>query len=89
MDEILDFSCGQNHTVAIDGRKRLFSWGFGGYGRLGHAEPKDEFVPRLIKFFDSQSRGVKSVYCGSSYTLAINDYGNVCECIFGGVVRTW
>lgn len=76
VDEILDFSCGTNHTVAIDGRKRLFSWGFGGYGRLGHAEPKDEFVPRLIKFFDSQSKGVKSVYCGSSYTLAINDLGN-------------
>lgn len=82
MDEILDFSCGQNHTVAIDGRKRLFSWGFGGYGRLGHAEPKDEFVPRLIKFFDSQSRGVKSVYCGSSYTLAINDYGTLLNRLF-------
>ncbi|EEB12098.1 conserved hypothetical protein [Pediculus humanus corporis] len=86
VDEILDFSCGQNHTVAIDGRKRLFSWGFGGYGRLGHAEPKDEFVPRLIKFFDSQSRGVKSVYCGSSYTLAINDYGAVY--LFGQTKRT-
>ncbi|KAL0277372.1 UNVERIFIED_CONTAM: hypothetical protein PYX00_004688 [Menopon gallinae] len=86
VDEILDFSCGQNHTVAIDGRKRLFSWGFGGYGRLGHAEPKDEFVPRLIKFFDTQSRGVKSVYCGSSYTVAINDFGAVY--LFGLTKRT-
>lgn len=42
--EIVDFACGQNHTVAIDSKKRAFSWGFGGYGRLGHNEPKDEMV---------------------------------------------
>ncbi|KAK3912807.1 Protein RCC2-like protein [Frankliniella fusca] len=75
VDEIRDFSCGTNHTCAIDSRKRLFSWGFGGIGRLGHAEQRDEFVPRLIKFFDSQNRGVRNVWCGSSYSLAINDFG--------------
>lgn len=48
--EIVDFSCGQNHTVAIDGKKRAFSWGFGGFGRLGHAEPKDEMVCTTIRF---------------------------------------
>ncbi|XP_026463630.1 protein RCC2 homolog [Ctenocephalides felis] len=75
--QIVDFSCGTNHTVAIDSQKRCFSWGFGGFGRLGHAEPKDEFVPRLIKYFDSQSRGVRSVYCGGQYSLAINDLGQL------------
>lgn len=46
--EIVDFSCGQNHTVAIDSKKRVYSWGFGGYGRLGHAEPKDEYVSTFL-----------------------------------------
>uniref|UniRef100_A0A1B0CHF5 RCC1-like domain-containing protein n=1 Tax=Lutzomyia longipalpis TaxID=7200 RepID=A0A1B0CHF5_LUTLO len=73
--QIVDFSCGNNHTVAIDTQKRAYSWGFGGLGRLGHAEQKDEMVPRLIKLFDSQNRGVRSVYCGSSYSLAVNDIG--------------
>lgn len=62
--------------VAVDAKKRAFSWGWGGLGRLGHAEQKDELVPRLIKFFDTQSRGVRSVHCGSSYSLAINEHGN-------------
>ncbi|KAJ1525422.1 hypothetical protein ONE63_010236 [Megalurothrips usitatus] len=75
VDEIRDFSCGTNHTCAIDSKKRLFSWGFGGIGRLGHAEQRDELVPRLIKFFDSQNRGVRGVWCGSSYSLAVNDFG--------------
>nr|CAH7730683.1 unnamed protein product [Callosobruchus chinensis] len=77
VQQIVDFSCGQNHTVAIDSKKRAFSWGFGGFGRLGHAEQKDEMVPRLIKYFDSQSRGVRSVHCGSTYSLAITEYNGL------------
>ncbi|XP_018319539.1 protein RCC2 homolog [Agrilus planipennis] len=77
VSEIVDFSCGQNHTVAIDSKKRAFSWGFGGFGRLGHAEPKDEYVPRLIKYFDSQSRGLRSVTCGSTFSLAVTDIGGL------------
>lgn len=41
----------------------------------GHNEPKDEMVPRMMKFFDSSSRGVRSVSCGATYSLAINDIG--------------
>ncbi|XP_017785225.1 PREDICTED: protein RCC2 homolog [Nicrophorus vespilloides] len=84
--EIVDFSCGQNHTVAIDSKKRAFSWGFGGFGRLGHAEQKDEMVPRLIKYFDTQSRGVRSVNCGSTYSLTLTDIGALF--MFGQTKRT-
>ncbi|KAL1513895.1 hypothetical protein ABEB36_003235 [Hypothenemus hampei] len=84
--EIVDFSCGPNHTVAIDSRKRAYSWGFGGFGRLGHAEQKDEMVPRLIKYFDSQSRGVRSVHCGSTFTLAVTEFNGLF--MFGQTKRT-
>ncbi|XP_039763322.1 protein RCC2 homolog [Pararge aegeria] len=83
---IVDFSCGNNHTVAIDSSKRAFSWGFGGFGRLGHAEQKDESVPRLIKYFDSQARGVRSVHCGATYSLAVNELGALF--MFGQTKRT-
>lgn len=73
--QIVDFACGNNHTVAVDSKRRVYSWGFGGFGRLGHAEQKDEMVPRLIKYFDTQGRGVRSVHCGSTYSLAVNDIG--------------
>ncbi|XP_037959900.1 protein RCC2 homolog [Teleopsis dalmanni] len=73
--QIVDFACGNNHTVAIDSKKRVYSWGFGGFGRLGHAEPKDEMVPRLIKFFDIHGRGARNVYCGSTFSLIVNEFG--------------
>jgi hypothetical protein len=40
---------------------QAYSWGFGGYGRLGHAETGDELVPRIIKFLDQKNRGVRSL----------------------------
>ncbi|XP_072930881.1 protein RCC2 [Epargyreus clarus] len=84
--DIVDFSCGNNHTVAIDSKKRAYSWGFGGFGRLGHAEQKDESVPRLIKYFDTQARGVRSVHCGATYSLAVNELGALF--MFGQTKRT-
>lgn len=73
--QIVDFACGNNHTVAIDSKKRVYSWGFGGFGRLGHAEPKDEMLPRLIKFFDIGGRGGRKVFCGATYSLIVNELG--------------
>ena len=42
--------------IARDSKDRLFTWGFGGYGRLGHQQPKDELIPRLVSFFKSKSK---------------------------------
>lgn len=86
VSEIVDFACGTNHTVAIDSKKRAFSWGFGGFGRLGHAEQKDEYVPRLIKYFDIQSRGIRSVVCGSTASFAQTDVGGLF--LFGQTKKT-
>ncbi|XP_052746620.1 protein RCC2 [Bicyclus anynana] len=80
---IVDLSCGNNHTVAIDTLKRAFSWGFGGFGRLGHNEQKDESVPRLIT---THSRGINSVHCGSTYSLIVNEAGSLY--MFGQTKRT-
>ncbi|GFS46697.1 protein RCC2 homolog [Nephila pilipes] len=73
--QIVSVACGVNHSIAIDSKKRCFSFGFGGYGRLGHAEQRDEMVPRLIKAFDGPRnvRGVKKVFAGGTYSMAINE----------------
>ncbi|KAJ8965578.1 hypothetical protein NQ317_019865 [Molorchus minor] len=54
----------------------------------GHVSPVDvtEVVPRLIKYFDSQSRGVRSVHCGSTYSLAVTEYNGLF--MFGQTKKT-
>lgn len=49
-------SCGKNHTVAVEAHCtgpnlhpcRVFSWGCGAYGCLGHNIQEDEYYPRLV-----------------------------------------
>lgn len=75
--EIREIACGLNHTIALDSKKRVYTWGFGGYGRLGHSEPKDEMVPRQVKFFDGPTRGAVHIFAGSTYCLALTELGSL------------
>ena len=61
-------------------KNRVFSWGFGGYGRLGHTCNNDELIPREVTFFAQQitarqpkpltSKMVRSIDASSSFSLA-------------------
>ncbi|XP_037552801.1 uncharacterized protein LOC119429198, partial [Nematolebias whitei] len=82
---VRDVACGANHTLVLDSQKRVFSWGFGGYGRLGHTEQKDEMVPRLVKLFDFPGRGAAQVYAGYQCSFAINEMGAL---FFWGITNT-
>ena len=42
--QIVNVVCGINHTLAVDKNQRCFSWGFGGYGRIGHSEVRQSFT---------------------------------------------
>lgn len=66
--------------LVLDSQKRVFSWGFGGYGRLGHAEQKDEMVPRLIKLFDFPGRGAGQIYTGYQCSFAVSENGQSTSC---------
>jgi len=75
---IKQITCGKNHTVVIDERNRAFSWGFGGYGRLGHSQTGNEHVPRLIKFLDGPRRGITKIVAGGQFNLALSECPGTC-----------
>ncbi|XP_051124036.1 uncharacterized protein LOC127246614 [Andrographis paniculata] len=50
-ETIVKVACGTNHTVAVTKNGHVYTWGYGGYGRLGHREQKDEWVPRCVDVF--------------------------------------
>ncbi|XP_016451521.2 uncharacterized protein LOC107776184 isoform X1 [Nicotiana tabacum] len=63
-ETIVKVACGTNHTVAVDKNGYVYTWGFGGYGRLGHREQKDglghreqkdEWTPRRVDVFTRQN----------------------------------
>lgn len=54
-EKIVKVACGTNHTVAVDSNGFVYTWGFGGYGRLGHREQKDEWAPRRVDVFQRKN----------------------------------
>lgn len=79
---IRNFSVGHNHVVALDSEKQAWSWGNGGYGRLGHTVQQDEFKPRKIETFSGRMPVAEDsiVACGSTSSFA---------CMIGDQLCAW
>ncbi|CAO3626821.1 unnamed protein product [Cunninghamella echinulata] len=72
--KITSVACGANHSLALDNEGYVYSWGFGGFGRLGHGEQKDLHIPKVISHLASSietSRGSK-IACGATCSLALD-----------------
>ncbi|KAL9248146.1 hypothetical protein vseg_021502 [Gypsophila vaccaria] len=68
--------CGADHTLAYsEPRSQVFSWGWGDFGRLGHGNSSDVFIPQPIKTLDSVK--IKQIACGDSHCLAVTMAGEV------------
>lgn len=48
---IAQIAVGADHILAIDANRRLYSWGNGGGGRLGHGDFEKRFYPTIIEYF--------------------------------------
>ncbi|KAG8288256.1 E3 ubiquitin-protein ligase herc2 [Homalodisca vitripennis] len=75
--EIVNIACGGSHSAAVTVHGELYTWGKGRYGRLGHGDTEDRFVPKLVEALLGYS--VVDVACGSgdAQTLAITDDDSV------------
>lgn len=85
--KITSVSCGAKHTCCMDSEGRIYTWGFGAYGRLGHGNVKDQFEPLAVEYFSLEPQplkpGMPSFYkpqpplrcsyitCGGTSTFAV------------------
>eukprot|EP00903_Cladosiphon_okamuranus_P008374 g8052.t1 len=78
--ELADIACGKSHAVAVERGPpaRVFTWGFGGYGRLGHACQDHELRPRMVDVFARMTHlTVNRVAAGAGCSLAITENGHL------------
>ncbi|XP_067871688.1 RCC1 domain-containing protein 1 [Heterodontus francisci] len=62
--EVSKVSCGSRHTAAITKGGKLFTWGWGNYGQLGHGQADSSDLPRLVEYFTQNHLSVLDVVCG-------------------------
>jgi len=79
-------ACGKNHTVVVEAEReqkaprRVFTWGLGNYGCLGHKRQEDEFYPRLVDTIQGSTFSIQpitDVAAGSDTSMGITANGIV------------
>ncbi|XP_065063407.1 probable E3 ubiquitin-protein ligase HERC4 [Rhopilema esculentum] len=61
--------CGEEHTVVLTKFGRVFSFGYGGKGQLGHGSALNHFLPKQV--IELSGDQVSQIACGSWHTLAV------------------
>jgi len=72
---VTQVSCGGQHATALTNDGRVYTWGRGGFGRLGHGDSRDVAQPRLVCSEPLARRRCVQVACGFAYTAAITSTG--------------
>jgi hypothetical protein len=72
---IVAVASGWRHSLALDAEGRVYSWGWGSYGQLGHGQRQDEATPREVTAL--AGRCIRRIAGGWRHTLATDDQGNL------------
>lgn len=73
--QIISASCGTTYTALVTSNGELFTFGQGRFGKLGHGNFDDKFVPTLVAALKSHK--IVDVSCADSHTLCVTDQGKV------------
>jgi alpha-tubulin suppressor-like RCC1 family protein len=73
--KVVRVSAGPCHTLALTAQGRVFSFGNGQNGRLGHGDEQYAFAPRMVVAL--QHERVIDISAGECHSLALTDAGRV------------
>eukprot|EP00850_Spirogloea_muscicola_P019419 SM000190S04855 [mRNA] locus=s190:46523:47299:- [translate_table: standard] len=71
---IAQLACGGYHSAALDRDGRVWTWGHGGHGQLGHGSLASG-EPAVVQAL--QNVKVVAVACGGAWTAAVTDDGRL------------
>ncbi|XVF09098.1 hypothetical protein REPUB_Repub07fG0061900 [Reevesia pubescens] len=66
---IEEIACGSYHIAVRSSDAKIYTWGKGANGQLGHGDNADRNIPTLVEAL--KNKQVKRVVCGSNFTAAI------------------
>ena len=66
---VTQIHCKRRHSIAITQTGKIYSWGCGDQGQLGHGDFDNQYAPKLMEFFSDMK--VISAITGSSFTAII------------------
>jgi alpha-tubulin suppressor-like RCC1 family protein len=67
---VVKIACGSAHSVACTDNGRIFTWGWGVNGQLGHGDDASLLLPSPVKKLESIY--ISQISCGLAHTVAIS-----------------
>ncbi|KAI3452828.1 hypothetical protein Pfo_009491 [Paulownia fortunei] len=64
-----EIACGSYHVAVLTSKAKVYTWGKGTNGQLGHGDNDDRNKPTIVDFL--KDKQVKSIACGSNFTAVI------------------
>jgi len=74
-EHVVHVVCGSGHTMALTKQGRIWTWGRGDDGRLGHGGHGWNYIPRLVESLVPETMRVIS--SGSYHSAAVSASGTV------------
>ncbi|CAL1390883.1 unnamed protein product [Linum trigynum] len=75
LDAIRSIALGGVHSVALTSSGEIFTWGYGGFGALGHSVYHRELLPRLVEGILTEK--FDSIATSGTHTAAITEKGEL------------
>ena len=98
-EKVVFEAAGEDHTAAVTGGGRLYTWGTGVAGQLGHGDERNRRTPGPVGAGAFRGAAVVMAACGGEHTLVVTHEGalwafglvlNACKLSFeGGAWRIW
>lgn len=75
LENVKSVALGGLHSVALTSAGEVFTWGYGGFGALGHSVYTRELFPRLVK--GTWEGTIKHIATSGAHTAAVTESGDL------------
>lgn len=73
-------AAGHSHSIAVTNGGEVYTWGMGTFGRLGHGEHCDEYLPRLVRCLSDVEVRIVNASAGYAHSIFLSESGQIFGC---------
>jgi secretion-regulating guanine nucleotide exchange factor len=70
-EKVIQIACGSEHGLVLTDSYKLYTFGWGEHGNLGHGDTYNSAIPQLVEFFQENQLKVVHITAGGAVSYAV------------------